>query len=841
MLLRRVFLVANLHEQPTVEMILSPPKQANLANYSEMTFESETAVYRLRTLRSTSAGMLLFVAIYFLAGKFGLSLAYLNASASPIWPPTGIALAVLLLAGYRFGAGVFIGAFLVNLTTQGSVVTSLAIASGNTLEALIGAWLVAQLVGTAKIFDKPRLILRFIALSAVLSTAVSCTIGVTSLCLGHVTPWNQFGASWLTWWLGDIVSDLTIAPLILIWATKPMPHFTRNQLFEAAALALTLGLLDWLIFPGTLLFQDKTIPLGYLALLPLLWAAFRFGQRGAITAAILTSGIALIATVHRTGPFLKPDLNESLVLLQAFVATITLTALLVAASVSEQRAVQEALRAKEGELRLITDVTPVMLAHCTRDLRYVFVNRAYATMVGSTPEQIAGKPIIEIMGQKGLENVRPHLERVLKGEIVEHESDVSFDGIGRRYLREVYQPDLDEHGQIRGWIVSIADLTERRQAELERVRLSAIVESSDDAIISKDLSGKIITWNHAAERIFGYRAEEILGQHIFRIIPSQFHEQEKQILQRLRSGESIRHYQTFRSAKSGSTIAVSLTISPLRDASGKVVGASSIARDITQSKQAEEALEKAKAELEAHAVNLEQTVAERTAQLRQTNAELEAFSFSLSHDLRAPLRSIRNFAQIVLEERRADLGDHATYLDRVVKAAKRMDRLIQDVLALSRISRQDLTSHVVDVENLILTITNERPDLQPPRAEIQIPNPLPPIRGDEASLSQCVANLLDNAVKFVSAGTIPRVLIRSETAGDKVRLWFEDNGIGIDPASQRSIFDMFQRAHAGGQYEGSGLGLAIVRKAVERMGGVVGIQSEPGQGSRFWLELPRAS
>jgi PAS domain S-box-containing protein len=805
-----------------------------------MTCKSETATQESQRIRTIIAGELAFVAIYFLAGKFGLSLAFLNASASPIWPPTGIALAVLLLWGYRFGFGIFVAAFLVNITTQGSVATSLTIASGNTLEALVGAWLVSQFAGAPSFFTKPRNILRFIVLGAVVSSTLSPTFGVTSLCLGRVTPWNQFWASWLTWWLGDIVSDFTIAPLILIWVTEPLPHFTRKQLFEAAALTLTLALLDWFIFPGTFLFRDKGISLGYLALLPLLWAAFRFGQRGAITAAILTSGIALVGTLHGLGPLSKPDMNQSLVLTQAFIATITLTALLVAAVVSDQRAVQQALRAKEGDLRLITDITPVMLTRCTRDLRYVFVNRAYASMVGRTPEQIAGASIMEIMGRKGLETIRPHVEKVLRGQVVEYESEVTFEGIGDRYLRAVYKPDFDEHRQVRGWIASIADITERKQADRTRVLLSSIVESSEDAIISKDMDGNIITWNDAAERIFGYQEREILGQHIFRIVPAKLQAQENEILECLRRGEAVRQYETLRSAKNGSTIPVSLTISPLKDSTGRIVGASSIVRDITKRKQAEQALEKAKADLQAHAENLEKTVAQRTAQLSEINAELEAFSFSLSHDLRAPLRTIRNFAQIVLDDRRVDLGDDATYLERVVKAAKRMDRLIQDVLVFSRISRQNLTPHTVDVENLILTITNERPDLQPPRAEIQIPNPLLPIRGDEASLSQCVANLLDNAVKFVPAGTVPRIIIRSEPAGESVRLWFEDNGIGIDPGSHETIFDMFQRAYPGGKYEGSGLGLAIVRKAAERMGGRVGVESILGQGSRFWLELPKA-
>ena len=709
---------------------LTRSQQAHFARDSRMTHGPESTTPGLAQRTLTALGMgLVFLAIYFAAGKFGLSLAFFNASASPIWPPTGLALAVVLLWGYRFGFAIFAGAFLVNITTQGSVATSLAIGCGNSLEALLGAWLVGRFVDRRNIFDKPAGIFQFAVLAAVLSTTISPLFGVTSLCLGGFTPWNQYGASWLTWWLGDLVSDLTVAPLVLIWALEGLPRLTRAQLLEAGAIALTLVLVDGLVFVGPSVLVEAKLPTDYLALLPLVWAAFRFGKRGAITGAIFTSAMVLLGALRGRGPFAKADLNESLLLSQAFVATFTLTALLVAAIVSQQRATEEALR---------------------------------------------------------------------------------------------------------------AELAERKQSEQDRARLSSIVQSSEDAILSKDLAGKIITWNRAAERIFGYRAEEIVGQDIYRIVPPEFREREDQLLERLRRGESISHYETIRTGKNGERIPVSLSLSPMRDSGGRVLGSCSIARDITQRKQTEQALEKANAELEAHARTLEKTVAERTAQLSENNAELEAFSYSLSHDLRAPLRAIRGFATAVLEDRREALGEDAAHLERVINSAHRMDRLIQDVLAFSRVSRRNLVPQKVDVQNLILTLTNERLDLQPPRAEIQIANPLPLIRGDEASLSQCLANLLDNAVKFVPPDVVPRVIIRSESGKGLVRLWFEDNGIGIEPGLQPTIFEMFRRAHPGGQYEGSGLGLAIVRKAVERMGGAVGVQSQVGQGSRFWLELPAA-
>jgi PAS domain S-box-containing protein len=400
-------------------------------------------------------------------------------------------------------------------------------------------------------------------------------------------------------------------------------------------------------------------------------------------------------------------------------------------------------------------------------------------------------------------------------------------------------PDRDDLGGVQGWVASIIDVTDRKQAEAASRRLTAIVESSDDAIIGKDLEDAVTSWNKAAERIFGYTAAEILGQPTTILYPPGLGHAAAGNLKEVSEGETIGQHEVVCRRKDGRLIDVSLTISPLKDAAGRVIGVSKIARDVTERKRAQEALEHAQAQLKAHADELEKTVLERTAELRERNAELEAFSYSLSHDLRAPLRTISNFTEFTLEDCRDKLGSHATNLERVLSASRRMDRLVIDVLAFTRVSWQEIKVETVDVESLVRAIINERPDFQAPAAEIEIKSPLPPIKGHPASLTQCVTNLLGNAVKFVAKDVVPRIVIRSEITAEIVRLWFEDNGVGIDKAAQPVIFDMFRRAHNKPQYEGSGLGLAIVRKAIERMGGKVGVESEPGKGSRFWIELPK--
>ena len=251
---------------------------------------------------------------------------------------------------------------------------------------------------------------------------------------------------------------------------------------------------------------------------------------------------------------------------------------------------EKALREKENELEQIITQTPFMLTRCTRDLCYRYVSHAYAKMLKSAPDELAGKPIVEIVGEEGMETLHPYIKRVLAGETVTYESMVSFKDVGPRFLHAVYVPDKSESGDVVGWIASIIDITERRKGEEAAQRLAAVVQSSHDAIATKTLDGIITGWNKSAERIFGYKAKEIVGKSILTVIPKERHPEETAILTRIRRGESIEHYETVRQRKDGRLIDVSLTISPVKDAKGKIVGVSKIARDITKQKKAERLL-----------------------------------------------------------------------------------------------------------------------------------------------------------------------------------------------------------------------------------------------------------
>jgi len=264
-----------------------------------------------------------------------------------------------------------------------------------------------------------------------------------------------------------------------------------------------------------------------------------------------------------------------------------------------------------------------------------------------------------------------------------------------------------------------------------------------------------------------------------------------------------------------------------------------LAQELAERKQAQAALQESQAELTQLNLELEHRVAERTAKLEETVGELRHISYSLTHDMRAPLRAMHGFAELLMEECGRNVGPQGQKsVELILASAARLDILIQDAFDYTQVAGAPLKLQRVDTERLLTGMVSSYPQFQQPKAEIHLAADLPVVLGNEALLTQCFSNLLSNALKFTRPGVKPVVNIRAEPRDATVRFWIEDNGIGIPKEAQGRIFAMFQRAHSG--YEGTGIGLAIVRKAIERMGGKVGVLSEPGQGSRFWVEL-RAS
>lgn len=944
-------------------------------------------------------------AVYFAAAKIGLSFAYINASVSPVWPPTGVAIAAVLLLGYRSWPGIFLGAFLVNLLTPLPIATAVAIAVGNTAESVATLFLLRKLEFN-KQFGRARDVFKYV-IAVVLCTTISSAIGNLSLCLTGLARWQDLRLLWRTWWLGDLTGALIVAPLLLTWLAKPRKSWSASRALEAALLMVLLSVTGVVTFGSSTPLSIRYYVLTCFIVPFLLWAAFRLGDRGVTLAIAALSTFAVWGTLRGLGPFIGGTANESLIVLQLFVASNAVSFLFLVAVVEERRvseesrlenerrvavnlaitqilaespaltaatprilqticttlnwdagamwsldpgatalnclsfwsarpgsvrkfesasrertfpagiglpgrvwqrlkpcwipeiakddnfprapiAVQEdlcaafafpivggekfvgvmeffsheirqpddallamfgsigsqigqfmerrraedSLRTREAQLEVITDTTPLMLIRCSKDLRYVYVNRAYATMLGLELHEIIGFPVVEIIGEDAFEGIRPYVEQVLQGQPVEYEQEVSFKTIGPRHLRAAYRPEWGSDGAVVGWVASISDVSDRKFTEDALRQFAAIVESTDDAIIGMDLSGIITGWNKAASDLYGYAAEEVIGNSVSILIPPEQFQEEQGILEKIRRGERLVHYETVRRAKNGDRVAVSLTISPIEDDEGKVIGASKIARNITERRR-----------IEAEREGLLKREHEARAEAEVANRVKDEFLATLSHELRTPLNAIVGWAGM-LRNNKLSPDETERAIEIINRNAKAQTQLIESVLDVSRIVSGKLQFDLrpVDMTKVVeAAVDSMRPSADAKNIGVRmcVNANVRPVAGDFNRLQQVVWNLLTNAVKFSPADTEIDVQLR--TVAEEVQIEVKDRGQGISPDFLPYVFERFRQADASTtrKFGGLGLGLAIVRHLVEMHGGSITVESEgEGKGATFTVKLP---
>ena len=470
---------------------------------------------------------------------------------------------------------------------------------------------------------------------------------------------------------------------------------------------------------------------------------------------------------------------------------------------------KEAEAAREQVTQTLESITDAFFT-VNRDWRFTYVNRRARALWGWQDDFI-GKNVWQEFPESEPLIFGAQLRKAMAEQVM-----VDFE--------EFYPPwgawlAMRAYPSPEGLAVYFHDITARKQAEEASLRLAAIVESSDDAIISKSLDGVVTSWNAAAERIFGYRAEEMIGQPILRLLPENRHDEERLILECLRRGERVDHFETVRRTKDGRLLDVSVTISPIRNEHGTIIGASKIARDITERKQ------------------LEKELAQRAAELERLNAELQQFGYIVSHDLQEPLRTITSFVQLLAKHFDGQMdAEAAEFIKFTVDGAQRMQALITDLLAYTRVSGQAQTFTMVDSEGLLARVLGDlQLAIQDSAAEVTY-GVLPTVHGDARQLGLVFQNLIGNALKFRSEAP-PRIHIAARQDGHQWVFSVRDNGIGIDPQHSERIFQVFQRLHTRSEYPGTGIGLAICQKIIERHGGRMWVESERGKGATFFFTL----
>ena len=425
---------------------------------------------RSRFLRDAAVLAVLAV-LYFVVGRLGLKLALVHASATAVWPCTGIALATFLFLGYRVWPAIWLGAFFLNLTTAGSVITSLAIATGSTLEGVVGAYLVNRFARGRNAFHRAQDTFKFAFLAGMLSTAVSATFGVTALSLAGFAPWTHYGLIWSTWWLGDAASAVVLTPLLILWISDHHLRWNWIRSSELAALMLGMFLVGQIVFGPLLLPTVVHYPLEYLSLPFLIWAAFRYGARETASAIFILSGMSIWGTLHGFGPFVTTSPDNSLLMLQLFMAIFAVMGLILAAAVAERK------RVAEGFV-IAVESAPNAMVMVDQQGKIALVNSQAVKMFGYSREELHAQ---------SLEVLIP--ERFRRGH-PEHRAEFSSSpqarpmGAGRdlyavrkdgsEFPVEIgLNPIETEDGLL--VISAIVDITERKRAE-EQIRHLAVTD-----------------------------------------------------------------------------------------------------------------------------------------------------------------------------------------------------------------------------------------------------------------------------------------------------------------------------------------------------------------------------
>jgi len=837
---------------------MGPDRRARQARGNRLAeFSPGKASWDWRGLARYAAQLAGVALAYFVLAKLGLRLASVNPSATPIWPPTGIALAAVLLGGPRMWPAIFAAAFAGNATTAGTLTTSVFIALGNTLEALVGGLLIERWSGGRDTFSTPARVAKFALICAGPATVISATVGVVTLTLAGFAAWSNFNAIWITWWLGDLTGALVVTPAIVLWAATDWRGLAGE---ESMRIALGLGgavLVGLIAFSPLLPRTEYTTPLGFLAILPLVWAALRRGPRDTASVGVILTGFTIWATVKQVGPFSHLGINESFLLLLTFMISLSVPSLVLAADVAVRQRSEENLRRTQNELDERVRERTAALADANIHLHEaqrlanlgswswdieqnrVSWSEQLFEIYGQSPERFRGtvEEFIGFVHPDDRAQVRHSIEAALaEGNEFSHEERILRPDGGIRHLHSIGEVMRDERGRALRMLGICLDVTERKRAESalresEQSYQMLVTSVRDYAIFMLDPQGHLRSWNSGAANIKGYSADEIIGRHFSLFYTDEDRAQgapEHALAVVAREGR----YETqgWRLRKDGSRFYASVVMDAIRNEAGELIGFAKITRDVTEQRDAQIALEQTR---------------EQLAQSQKMEA-LGQLTGGIAHDFNNLLMIVSGYAQI-LHKRLSDAKDMQA-VEAIRAATDRGERLTRQLLAFSR--RQQLTPVVVDLRARIDAVRDMlAPSL---RGNIifvsDIEDKIWPVEVDLGELELALVNIAVNARDAMpDGGTITlqarNVVLKPGSAagpvtGDFVALAVIDTGNGIAPDLLARVFEPFFTTKPVGK--GTGLGLSQVHGFANQSGGAVTVTSEEGKGTAVTIYLPRS-
>jgi PAS domain S-box-containing protein len=767
--------------------------------------------------------------LYVATAQMGLALDAVQGFAAVVWPPTGIALVALVLYGARLWPSIAVSAFVVNWWAGAPMLVACGMALGNALEALIGTFLLRRVVGFRPSLDRLRDVLGLIVLVAGLSTLVSATLGVTGGWLGGVIPAATYGKAWRTWWLGDALGVLVVAPPLFVWSGHGA--LPRRRRPEALLLLVTVGALSLAVFGD--LVHPLQLHLPYLVFPPLIWAALRLGPHGAVTATALVAASAIWETVQGGGPFAQPTLQESLFGLQAFMSVVAVTVLVLAAVVAERQRAEDAL----VRFAALVESSEDAIIGTTLEGSITSWNPGAERLYGYTAAEVLGRSMALLIPPDLSDDFPQILARIRRGERLAHADTVRLrkDGI-RLHISLSVSPIVDTAGQLVGASAIARDITERIRAALalqqQRDWLDVTLASIGDAVIATDGQGVITLLNPIAERLTGWPAAEALGRplgEVFQVRDRDTHTPaDDPVAHVLREGITVSlAAPTVLRTRQGHEIAIAASAAPIRMLGDGLAGAVLVFRDITERVQMEEHLR------QAHHLQA-----------------LGTLAGGIAHDFNNVLAVIMGYTELAVMTLPPSGPTHAALHD-ALAAAHRAKALVQQILVFSRqqpagrapLALASLLQEAVTFLRASLPTTIE--------LHLHLTDTAGPVLADATQIHQVVMNLCTNA-GYAMRETGGRLEIHLDgvevdptvaaphpalTPGPYVRVTLRDTGPGMPPEVLARIFEPYFTTKALG--EGSGMGLAVVHGIVASHGGAVTVQSAPGQGATFMVYLPR--
>jgi PAS domain S-box-containing protein len=803
-------------------------------------------------------GTLLAVALaYFVFAKLGLTLASVNPSASPIWAPTGIALAAVLLGGLRVWPAILAAAFAVNATTAGTLETSAVIAAGNTLEAVVGGFLIGRWSGGARTFSTPAQVAKFALVCVGPATVVSASIGVTTLCVAGFAAWAKFSPIWVTWWLGDAAGALVVTPAIVLWAQSDRASLTRNELVSIAAVLSLTALVGFLAFSPLLPRTEYSSPLGFLAILPLVWAALRRGPRETATVSLILTGFTVWATLQHAGPFGQMGINESFLLLLTFMISLSVPSLALSVDVAMRRDSEDSLRRTQAELdRRVRERTAELNeanAHLMEAQRLGNLGSWSWDIEGNRISwsdqlfEIYGVPANHFSGtlDEFMNFIHPDdraqvgasVSKALKsGKSFSHEERIIRPDGSVRHLHSAGEVVRGSNGGAVRMLGVCVDVTERKQAEQalresEQSYRLLLRGARDYAIYMLDTDGRVRNWNDGAERIQGYEAGEIVGRHFRVFLPEEERNKDiadQALLAAAREGQFEGELWLVR--KDGSRFFASVVMDAIRSEAGELVGFAKLVRDITEQREAQVALEQTR---------------EQLAQAQKMEA-IGQLTGGIAHDFNNLLMIVSGYAQILQGRLKEPKEKQA--VEAIRAATGRGEKLTRQLLAFSR--RQQLMPVVIDLRQRIDAVRDMLvPSL---RGNIEliydIENQIWPVEVDLGELELALVNIAVNARDAMpEGGTITlsarNMVLKPGSAagaieGDFVALAIIDTGDGMPGDVLARVFEPFYTTKPVGK--GTGLGLSQVHGFALQSGGAATVSSEVGKGTVVTIYLPRS-